>query len=46
MQENHGKNICREAIVHLGTGDDEVDWGGCKGDSRVTLIGELRETIE
>ena len=27
---------------HLETDDDELDWGGCHGDSRVTLMEELR----
>ena len=28
---------------HLETDDDELDWGDCHGDARVTLMEELRE---
>lgn len=45
MQVNNDQDICKENIIHLGSGEDELERGGHKEDTRVAWI-ELREPVE
>lgn len=44
MQVNNDQDIYKENIIHLGSGEDELDRGGHKKDTRVAWI-ELREPV-